>query len=81
MGVVLGLPNDGFEFDPFNIVFRELIIGGSLHSSVQEVEKMVHVMAQQGIRNKINKVPLQQGASIPERIAASEFQGRVVVAL
>ncbi|WAO94441.1 PKS-ER domain-containing protein [Fusarium falciforme] len=81
VGVVLRLSNDGFKFDPFNIAFLELIIRGSLHSSVQEVEKMVHVMAQQGICSKITKVPLQQGESIPEKIAAREFHGRVVVTL
>ncbi|KAI8713718.1 PKS-ER domain-containing protein [Fusarium sp. LHS14.1] len=81
VGVVLGLPNNGFKFDPFNIVFRELIIRGSLHSSVHEVKRMVDVVAELGIRSKINKVPLQQGESLPERIAAHEFQGRVVVTL
>jgi D-arabinose 1-dehydrogenase-like Zn-dependent alcohol dehydrogenase len=49
VGVVLGLPNDGFKFDPFNIVFRELVIRGSLHCSVSEVRNMVQVVAREGI--------------------------------
>lgn len=81
VGVVLGLPNDGFKFDPFNIVFRELVIRGSLHSSVEEVKNMIEVVAREGICSTITQLPLEQGETIPERIAAREFEGRLVVTI
>lgn len=81
VGVVLGLPNDGFKLDPFNIVFRQLVIRGSLHSSVEEVRKMIEVVAREGIRSTITQLPLEEGEAIPERIAAREFRGRLVVTM
>lgn len=81
VGVVLGLPNDGFKFDAFNIVFRELVIRGSLHCSVVEVKNMVEVVAREGIQSIITQLSLEEGETIPERIAAREFEGRLVVTM
>jgi propanol-preferring alcohol dehydrogenase len=81
VGVVLGLPDEGFKFDPFNLVFREITVKGSLHSSIEEVRNMVAVVAKEGICSHITLLPLEQGEAIPERVAAREFQGRLVVTI
>ena len=62
-------------------MFRELVIRGSLHSSVEEVKNMIEVVAREGICSTITQLPLEQGETIPERIAAREFEGRLVVTI
>ena len=38
--MVLGLSVDGFKFDAINISFHEIVVKGSLHASVEAMEKM-----------------------------------------
>jgi D-arabinose 1-dehydrogenase-like Zn-dependent alcohol dehydrogenase len=77
--VVLGLPESGFTFDAFNLVFREIVVKGSLHSSVEEMEQMLKVAAEHNIRSEIARVPIEEAEDLPERIAKREIAGRAVV--
>lgn len=77
--VVLGLPDKGFTFDAFNMVFREIVVKGSLHSSVKDMERMLEVVAEHGIQSDITKVPMNEAESLPEKIHARELAGRAVV--
>lgn len=77
--VVLGLPDEGFKFDAFNLVFREINVKGSLHCGVDEVKKMVDAVAEHGIVSHLTILPLEEGEDIPERVAARAFTGRLVV--
>jgi propanol-preferring alcohol dehydrogenase len=79
--VVLGLPEKGFTFDAFNLVFREIIVKGSLHCGVDEVKKMVGAVAEHGIVSHLTLLPLEEGEDIPEKAAAHAFTGRLVVTI
>jgi propanol-preferring alcohol dehydrogenase len=77
--VALGLPNEGFKFDAFNLVFREINVKGSLHCGVDEVKKMIDAVSEHGIVSHLTILPLEEGEDIPQRVAAHEFSGRLVV--
>ncbi|KAH9205322.1 chaperonin 10-like protein [Leptodontidium sp. 2 PMI_412] len=79
--VVLGLPDEGLKFDAFNLVFREIVVKGSLHSSVDEVMKMVDVVAKHGIVSHLTLLRLEEGEAIPQMAAAHAFTGRLVVTI
>jgi propanol-preferring alcohol dehydrogenase len=77
--VVLGLPESGFTFDAFNLVFREIVVKGSLHSSVEEMEEMLKVAAEHNIRSAISKISMEEAEELPERNAKRVIAGRPVV--
>jgi len=77
--VVLGLPESGYRFDAFNLVFREIVVKGSLHCPVNEVENMIKAVSENGIVSHLTILPLDKGEDIPERAAAHSFTGRLVV--
>jgi hypothetical protein len=81
ISVVLGLPLEGLRFDAFNLVFREIIIKGSLHSSVESMRKMIQVVADYKIRSEITIVPLDEAETLPERFHKHELRGRAVVTI
>jgi D-arabinose 1-dehydrogenase-like Zn-dependent alcohol dehydrogenase len=77
--VPLGLPEEGFHFDAFNVVFREIVIKGSLHSSVEEMDEMMLVVAKHDIRSQVSIVRLEEAEALPARVHAHEFSGKAVV--
>lgn len=77
--VVLGLPEQGFTFDAFNLVFREIVIKGSLHSSIDKMREMMKVVSEYNIHSNVDIVPLDEAEALPSRIHSHEFKGRVVV--
>ncbi|KAG5661292.1 hypothetical protein KAF25_005414 [Fusarium avenaceum] len=77
--VALGLPDEGFKFDAFNLVFREITVKGSLHCGVNEVKKMIDAVSEHGIVSHLTILPLEEGEDIPEKVAAHAFSGRLVV--
>ncbi|ETS73440.1 hypothetical protein PFICI_15045 [Pestalotiopsis fici W106-1] len=77
--VVLGLPELGFKFDAFNLVFREIVVKGTLHSSVKEVKNMLEAVAQYRILSHLTLLSLEEGEDIPQRAAAHAYEGRLVV--
>jgi propanol-preferring alcohol dehydrogenase len=79
--VVLGLPEQGFTFDAFNLVFKEIVVKGSLHSGIDEVNKMLDAVAKHNIASHLALLPLEQGETIPEKIAARAFTGKLVVTI
>jgi D-arabinose 1-dehydrogenase-like Zn-dependent alcohol dehydrogenase len=79
--VVLGLPEEGFRFDAFNLIFHEITIKGSLHSSIEDMERMLEVVSEHKIRSQISIVPIDEAESLPTRVHAHEFSGRPVVTM
>jgi D-arabinose 1-dehydrogenase-like Zn-dependent alcohol dehydrogenase len=77
--VVLGLPEQGFTFDAFNLVFREIVVKGSLHSSIERMQEMLEVVSEHGIRSNVDIVLIDDAATLPERVHNHEFVGRAVV--
>ncbi|KAI3572539.1 chaperonin 10-like protein [Fusarium oxysporum f. sp. albedinis] len=77
--VVLGLPDAGFKFNAFNLVFREIVVKGSLHCSVDDVKAMVDAVAKHGITSHLTIIQLHEGEDIPQRAHNRSFTGRLVV--
>jgi D-arabinose 1-dehydrogenase-like Zn-dependent alcohol dehydrogenase len=77
--VPLGLPEAGFHFDAFNMIFREIVIKGSLHSSFEDMEEMMEVVAKHNIRSQVSIVRLEDAEALPARVHAHEFSGKPVV--
>ena len=79
--VVLGLPEEGFTFDAFNLVFREIVVKGSLHSSIDRMRNMLEVVTKYNIRSNISLVPLDEAEDLLERAHNHEISGRAVVTM
>lgn len=79
--VILGLPLSGFKFDAFNLVFRELVVKGSLHCPVDEVKAMIKAVSANGVVSHLTVLPLEKAEDIPDRAVAHSFTGRLVVTL
>jgi propanol-preferring alcohol dehydrogenase len=79
--VVLGLPEEGFTFDAFNLVFREIVVKGSLHSSIDRMRNMLEVVTKYNIRSNISLVPLDEAEDLLERVHNHEISGRAVVTM
>ena len=79
--VVLGLPEKGFTFDAFNLVFREIVVKGSLHSSIERMRDMLKVVTKHNIRSNITVVPLDEAENLLERVHNHEIGGRAVVTM
>ncbi|KAF5861636.1 hypothetical protein ETB97_012723 [Aspergillus alliaceus] len=77
--VVLGLPDNGYLFDSFALVFREIVVKGSLHAPPDAVEEMMEVVEKHNIMSHLTTVHLDDAEMLPERVAAHDFQGRLVV--
>lgn len=77
--VVLGLPTKGFHFDAFNLVFRQIVVKGSLYADIHDLPQMLDVVSKHKIRSHITVVPLEEAEELPKKVAAHEFKGRVVV--
>jgi D-arabinose 1-dehydrogenase-like Zn-dependent alcohol dehydrogenase len=79
--VVLGLPSEGFRFDAINLIFREVVVKGALHSSLDDMKRMFEVVAQHGIRSHLTIVPMSKAENLPERSASHDFKGKLVVTI
>ena len=77
--VPLGLPPGGFEFDAFDTVFQAYTIKGSLVSSTSELEDMMKVVDQYGIRSNITAVPLEGVPDLPDMYMDPHLKGRLVM--
>ncbi|KAH6691088.1 chaperonin 10-like protein [Leptodontidium sp. MPI-SDFR-AT-0119] len=79
--VPLGLPEKGYHFNAFDLVFNELVIKGSLCASRDSVEAMMKVVAKHGIKSHITAVALKDAAALPTKYKNRDFKGRLVVTM
>ena len=79
VSVVLGLPTDPFRFDAINFIFREIVVRGSLHASVENMERMLDVAAKHGVRSQLTLMGLDEAENLPERSAKHDYKGKLVV--
>jgi len=77
--MLLGLPDDGYKFDSFSLVFREIVVKGSLHSSRDEVEAMMKVVDEHKILSHLTELSIDSAEALPERVSRHDFEGRLVV--
>ncbi|KAI5235197.1 alcohol dehydrogenase GroES-like domain-containing protein, partial [Aureobasidium subglaciale] len=75
----LGLPGEGFRFDAFDLVFKELVVKGALVATQSQVEDMMQVVARNDIRSHVTAVPFDEVESIPERYMDKTLKGRLVL--
>lgn len=79
--VVLGLPEKGFTFDAFNLVFREIVVKGSLHPSIKRMRNMLEVVKKYNIRSNVSLVHIDEAENLLERVHNHEIGGRAVVTM
>ncbi|KAI8653692.1 PKS-ER domain-containing protein [Fusarium sp. Ph1] len=79
--VVLGLPEQGYKFDAFNLVFREIAVKGSIFTTADEARKMLEVVGREGVRSHLTLLKLEEGEVIYDKVAAHDFDGRLVVTI
>jgi propanol-preferring alcohol dehydrogenase len=77
--VVLRLPEKGFTFDAFNLIFREISIKSSLHCSMKDMEDMMTVVEKHGIASEVAIVPLEEAEDLPSKSAINAYKGKPVV--
>jgi D-arabinose 1-dehydrogenase-like Zn-dependent alcohol dehydrogenase len=77
--MLLGLPDDGYKFDSFSLVFREIVVKGSLHSIRDEVEAMMKVVDEHKILSHLTELSIDSAEALPERVSRHDFEGRLVV--
>ncbi|KAJ4180823.1 hypothetical protein NW767_014278 [Fusarium falciforme] len=79
--VVLGLPEQRYKFDAFNLVFRKIVVKGSIFTSVDEAQKMLEVIRREGVHSHLTVLKLEEGEVIYDKVAAHDFDGRLVVTI
>lgn len=77
--VPLGLPESGYTFNAFDLVFDELVIKGSLCASAKSVEEMMETVAKHNVKSHITTVPLKDATNLPTKFKNRDFKGRLVV--
>lgn len=79
--VVLGLPEGGFHFDAFALVFKEIGVKGSLLTDSASAYQMMKVVEKHNIRSHVSVLTLEDAQSIPDRYMRPDLKGRLVVTL
>ncbi|KAJ3516213.1 hypothetical protein NM208_g14873 [Fusarium decemcellulare] len=77
--VVVGFPEHGFKFDPMNLIFREIVVKGSIHCSMDEVRDMMDVVVKHGVLSHLTLLSMEEAEDIPAKSVAHAFTGRPVV--
>ncbi|KAL3462816.1 chaperonin 10-like protein [Aspergillus heterothallicus] len=77
--VPLGLPEDGFKFSAFDLIFKELRVKGSLVCTQPQAEAMMKFVAEKGVRSHVQTVPLEEAINLPDRYMDPHLKGRLVM--
>lgn len=77
--IPLGLPEMGYSFNAFDLVFKELVIKGSLCANTQSTEAMMKTVDKYKVKSHITSVLLEEAQSLPTKYINRDFKGRLVV--
>jgi D-arabinose 1-dehydrogenase-like Zn-dependent alcohol dehydrogenase len=77
--VEIGLPTDPIKFDTFDIIFQEKTIKGSLVASKSQVETMLKIIDEFGIRSHVTTLSMDESTNLPERYMNPHLKGRLVM--
>ncbi|KAL2841171.1 GroES-like protein [Aspergillus pseudoustus] len=77
--VPLGLPEEGFRFSAFDLVFKELRVKGSLVCTQPQAAEMMQFVAENGVRSHVTTVGLEEAISLPDRYMDPHLKGRLVM--
>jgi len=79
--VNIGLPTKPIQFDSFDVVFQEKTIKGSLVASRSQVEELLGIVDEFGIRSYVTTVTLEQTPELPDMYMNPHLKGRLVMKL
>jgi len=79
--VNLGLPTKPIQFEPFDLVFQEKTVKGSLVASKSQVEDMLKIVDELGIRSHITTVSFDQVPHLPAMYMDPHLKGRLVMTM
>jgi propanol-preferring alcohol dehydrogenase len=77
--VVLGLPEEGYKFDCYNLVFRQINVKGSLHATREEMEEMLRVVDKYQIKSDVSLRKMEESEALPEMTHKREIPGKAVI--
>ncbi|KAI1072818.1 hypothetical protein LB507_003219 [Fusarium sp. FIESC RH6] len=77
--VAAGFPENGFKFDPMNLVLREIVVKGIVHCSMEETKEMMEFVTQHGIRSHLSLLAMEEAEDIIAKSQAHALVGRPVV--
>ncbi|KAM0379316.1 hypothetical protein ACHAPY_005957 [Fusarium culmorum] len=77
--VAAGFPENGFRFDPMNLVLREIVVKGIVHCSMEETREMMKFVTDHGIRSHLSLLTMEEAEDIIAKTQAYTLIGRPVV--
>ncbi|KAH7189019.1 uncharacterized protein B0J16DRAFT_362022 [Fusarium flagelliforme] len=77
--VAAGFPENGFKFDPMNLMLREIVVKGIVHCSMEETREMMEFVTQHGIRSHLSLLAMEEAEDIIAKSQAHALVGRPVV--
>jgi D-arabinose 1-dehydrogenase-like Zn-dependent alcohol dehydrogenase len=77
--VAAGFPEQGLKFDPMNLLFKEIVVKGTIHCSMEETRDMMEFVVEHGIRSHLSLLSMDEAEDIVARSEAHAFVGRPVV--
>ncbi|KAM0203301.1 hypothetical protein ACHAPA_005587 [Fusarium lateritium] len=77
--VAAGFPEQGLKFDPRNLLFKEIVVKGTIHCSMEETREMMEFVVEHGIRSHLSLLSMDEAEDIVARSEAHAFIGRPVV--
>jgi len=75
----LGLPTEPIGFDSFDVVFQEKTVKGSLVATKSQIEDMLRVIDEHGIRSHLTTVSLEESPELPHMYENPHLKGRLVM--
>ncbi|KAL4871491.1 hypothetical protein BDV12DRAFT_163852 [Aspergillus spectabilis] len=79
--VPLGLPTDGFKFNAFDLIFKQLTVKGSLAANQRLVTDMMELVSEKRVRSHVTTMSLEEATNLPERYMDPHMKGRLVVTM
>ncbi|KAF4452909.1 hypothetical protein F53441_4335 [Fusarium austroafricanum] len=77
--VAAGFPENGFKFDPMNLIMREIVVKGIVHCSMEETKEMMEFVIEHSILSHLTLLTMDEAENIAAKSEAHTFTGRPVV--
>ncbi|KAM0558594.1 hypothetical protein ACHAPJ_004791 [Fusarium lateritium] len=77
--VAVGMPAEGLKFDTLNLIFKEIVIKGTIHCSMEETREMMGFVAEHGILSHLSLLTMEEAEDLPSKAMAGAYTGRPVV--
>lgn len=77
--VCVGAPPEAFSVNAFSLIFKRIMIGGSLIGGIKETQEMLEFCAKENIVCDIEKIPIDYINEAYERMMKSDVRYRFVI--